>query len=112
MLDTRLDDWLCRIDTITNRLAASNCGTTEPLSAEQETTLLLELHHLNTRVDSWFAVFFGCGKQRTPRQVTQVFGAACAGLVLLLVMGILVMAFATVMQDLATSFSMMARPVP
>lgn len=112
MLDTRLDDWLCRIDTITNRLAASNCGMAEPLGADQEATLLLELHRLNVRVDSWFAVFFGCGRRRVPREMTQVFGAICAGAVLLVVVGFLAMMFVAVLHDLVASFAMMARPVP
>ena len=112
MLDTRLDDWLCRIDTITNRLAASNCGKTEPLRADQEATLLMELHHLNVRVDSWFAVFFGCGQSRASLTATQALKTACAGAVLLLTVGLVAMMFVAVMHDLASSLALMARPVP
>lgn len=111
MLDARPDEVLCRIDTITNRLAASNCGHSDLLSMQEETTLLQELQQLNASLAVRFTVASG-RTARAPRPLVKVFGAACAGTVLLFVVMLVFMTFSAIVYDIATSFSQMARPVP
>jgi hypothetical protein len=111
MPDARLDDVLCRVDTITNRLAASNCGSGEQLSEREQYMLLQELQHLNTRLAVRFAAM-AAGPAYVPRPLTKVIGGLCAGAALLLVMLFVFAMFASMMHDVAMSFAQMARPVP
>lgn len=111
MPDARLDDVLCRVDTITNRLAASNCGSGEQLSPREQYMLLQELQHLNTRLSVRFAAMEG-GTAYVPRPVAKALGVVGASAALLLVMLFMFAMFSSMMHDVAMSFAQMARPVP
>ena len=113
MLDARLDDVLSRIDTITNRLAASNSGKGERLSSEQEMTLVYELHHLNVRVAARFAAYADLEKRsRPPSRSSQLLGGLAAAALLAGSLAVIMVLFMALMGNLAVSLASMAHPVP
>ena len=113
MLDARLDDVLSRIDTITNRLAASNSGKGERLSSEQEMMLVYELDHLNVRVAARFAAYADMEKRsRPPSRSSQLLGGLAAAALLVGSVVVIMVLFMALMDNLAVSLASMARPVP
>ena len=110
MLDARLNDLLSRIDEITNRLAASNCGQSELLSVQEETILLQELQHLNVRLAARFAPRHSVVLSQPT--VQKALGTVCAGLVLALMIGFILMIGSVFLHEFAASLASMARPVP